>query len=96
VPVTLFTDLNCPFCYATETRLARLGLGDRITWRGVEHEPELPVPMERDDAEIAAELATEVESVKSRAPDVVSRSRPGRRTRRPACSPRRRRCAPTP
>jgi predicted DsbA family dithiol-disulfide isomerase len=78
VPVTLFTDLNCPFCYATETRLARLGLGDRITWRGVEHEPELPVPMERDDAEIAAELATEVESVKSRAPDVDIAIPPGK------------------
>ena len=42
--VTLFTDLNCPFCYATELRLERLGVVDEIAWRGVEHEPDLPVP----------------------------------------------------
>ena len=76
--VTLFTDLNCPFCYATEQRLERLGVGDRIAWRGVEHEPELPVPMARDDAEIAAELVAEVESVRSRAPEVAIAVPPGK------------------
>ena len=45
--VTLFTDLNCPFCYSTEQRLERLGVGDQVAWRGVEHEPELTVPMAR-------------------------------------------------
>ena len=42
--VTLFTDLNCPFCYATEQRLEQLGFSERIAWRGVEHEPELVLP----------------------------------------------------
>jgi predicted DsbA family dithiol-disulfide isomerase len=78
VPLTLFTDLNCPFCYATEQRLERLGVSDRITWRGVEHEPELPVPMARDDAEIAAELVAEVASVQSRAPEVAIAVPPGK------------------
>jgi predicted DsbA family dithiol-disulfide isomerase len=78
VRLTLFTDLNCPFCYATETRLERLGVGDRITWRGVEHEPELPVPMDRHDAAIAAELTAEVESVQSRAPEVDIAIPPGK------------------
>ena len=27
--VSLFTDLNCPFCYATEQRLERLGVSDK-------------------------------------------------------------------
>ena len=76
--LTLFTDLNCPFCYATEQRLERLGASDQIAWRGVEHEPDLPVPMARDDAEIAAELATEVQSVQSRAPDVDIAVPPGK------------------
>ena len=49
--VTLFTDLNCPFCYSTEQRLERLGVSDQVVWRGVEHEPELPVPMARGDSE---------------------------------------------
>ena len=78
MPVTLFTDLNCPFCYATEQRLEHLGVHDRITWRGVEHEPELPVPMARDDREIAAEVAAEVESVQLRAPEVPIAVPPGK------------------
>jgi len=78
VRLTLFTDLNCPFCYATEQRLERLGVGELIAWRGVEHEPELPVPMARDDAAIAAELAEEVRSVRSRAPEVAIAVPPGK------------------
>ena len=66
----LFTDLNCPFCYATEIRLEALGLSDRIEWRGVEHEPDLPVPMDVEDEHITQELDEEVTSVRSRAPEV--------------------------
>jgi predicted DsbA family dithiol-disulfide isomerase len=76
--VTLFTDLNCPFCYATEQRLEQLGLNERIAWRGVEHEPELPVPMALDDPEIAAELAEEVRSVRARAPEIAIAVPPGK------------------
>jgi predicted DsbA family dithiol-disulfide isomerase len=78
MPVTLFTDLNCPFCYATETRLERLGLSDRVTWRGVEHEPDLSVPMDRHDVQIAGELQEEVRSVQSRAPEVPIAVPPGK------------------
>ena len=76
--VTLFTDLNCPFCYSTEQRLERLGVSGQVAWRGVEHEPELPVPMARGDLEIAAELAEEVEAVRSRAPEVAIAVPPGK------------------
>jgi len=76
--VTLFTDLNCPFCYSTEQRLEQLGVGGRVTWRGVEHEPELPVPMARDDREMVAELAEEVEAVRARAPEVEIAVPPGK------------------
>jgi predicted DsbA family dithiol-disulfide isomerase len=78
MPITLFTDLNCPFCYATEQRLERIGVSAEIVWRGVEHEPELPVPMAVDDPEIAAELAEEVASVRSRAPEVPIALPPGK------------------
>jgi len=78
VAVTLFTDLNCPFCYATEQRLEQLGLGEKIAWRGVEHEPDLPVPMALDDPEIAAELVEEVDSVRGRAPEVAIAVPPGK------------------
>ena len=76
--VTLFTDLNCPFCYSTEQRLERLGVSDQVAWRGVEHEPELAVPMARGDREIIAELAEEVEAVRSRAPEVAIAVPPGK------------------
>jgi predicted DsbA family dithiol-disulfide isomerase len=74
----LYTDLNCPFCYATEERIAALGLEDAVEWRGVEHEPDLPVPMDTDDEEIAGELAGEVESVSGRAPEVPIALPPGK------------------
>ena len=76
--LTLFTDLNCPFCYATEQRLERLGVNGRIAWRGVEHEPELAVPMALDEPDIAAELAEEVQSVQARAPEVDITVPPGK------------------
>ena len=76
--VTLFTDLNCPFCYSTEQRLERLGISDQVVWRGVEHEPELPVPMAHGDLAILAEVTEEVESVRSRAPEVTIAVPPGK------------------
>ena len=75
---TLFTDVNCPFCYATEIRLEALGVMDQVQWRGVEHEPGLPVPMRLDDEEIAAEMAEEVTSVRDRAPEVPIALPPGK------------------
>jgi predicted DsbA family dithiol-disulfide isomerase len=74
----LFTDLNCPFCYATEQRLERLGVSQEIEWLGVEHEPDLLVPMTIDDPEIAGELAEEVASVQARAPEVPITVPPGK------------------
>ena len=72
----LYTDLNCPFCYATEQRLEALGVQDRVEWRGVEHEPDLPVPMMLDDDELIEEVADEVDQVRTRAPEVAI-ARPG-------------------
>ena len=76
--VVLYTDLNCPFCYATETRLEALGAQERVEWRGVEHEPDLPVPMARDDADLNEEIADEVSQVRVRAPEVAIELPPGK------------------
>jgi predicted DsbA family dithiol-disulfide isomerase len=70
MPVVLYTDLNCPFCYATEERIAALGLEAAVEWKGVEHEPDLPIPMDVDDDVIHEELREEVGSVSGRAPEV--------------------------
>jgi predicted DsbA family dithiol-disulfide isomerase len=78
VEVVLYTDLNCPFCYATETRLEALGVQSQLEWRGVEHEPDLPVPMLRDDPELNDEIAEEVDQVRTRAPEVAIALPPGK------------------
>jgi len=66
----LYSDFNCPYCYATHERLAQLGLHDRVDWRGVQHSPELPQPMRTAAGPFAAELEREVESIRLRAPEV--------------------------
>lgn len=75
---TLFSDPNCPFCYATEVRLHALGLNDRVDWCGVEHSPELAMPMAPAGPALAAELPAEVESVSARAPEVEIAVPPGK------------------
>lgn len=75
--VIAFSDPNCPFCYATEERLHRLGLAERVAWRGVEHAPELPVPA-RPGAVAPHELSAEVEAIRARAPEVEIASPPAK------------------
>lgn len=76
--VTLYSDFNCPFCYATHERLANLGLHDRVRWRGVQHAPELRQPMRPAAGPFAIELAREVESIRLRAPEVPIEVPPGK------------------
>ena len=66
----VFSDPNCPFCYATEERLHDLGLADRVQWCGVQHAPHLPVPMTPADRVLGQELPAEVSSIRIRAPEV--------------------------
>ncbi|MCD6726142.1 MAG: DsbA family protein [Solirubrobacteraceae bacterium] len=80
----VYSDPNCPFCYATELRLQALGLLSRVHWRGVQHAPELPVPMAPADPLLAAELPAEVASIRSRAPEVPIAVPPGKPNTGPA------------
>ncbi len=66
----IYSDFNCPFCYALNERLNSLGLAGRITWRGVQHAPHLPAPMARWSGNFAEELRREVEAVRRLAPDL--------------------------
>ena len=55
----LFVDLNCPFCFCQIERVVSLDLCEKIWWKGIEHEPELPVPSKRDhgsESDIASEI----------------------------------------
>ncbi|MEQ1628088.1 MAG: DsbA family protein [Nitrospira sp.] len=64
----LYSDFNCPFCYALHERLHELQLIDRCEWRGVQHAPHLPRPMKVWAGSLEAELRQEVAVVQRLAP----------------------------
>jgi len=66
----LYSDFNCPFCYAFGERIIALGFADRIAWRGVQHAPHLQSPMAHAGPTFASELAREVQFVQRLAPEV--------------------------
>ncbi|MBM3908950.1 MAG: DsbA family protein [Gemmatimonadetes bacterium] len=68
---TLFADLSCPFSYALTARLEVLGLMHRCDWRGVQHDPGLPVPPRLGDRRLMRALEDDVDIVRREAPDVA-------------------------
>ena len=74
----LYSDFNCPFCYAMHERLYEMRLLDRCAWRGVQHAPHLPKPMVRWSGTLGAELAHEVRMVQRLAPGLVISLPPGK------------------
>ncbi len=64
----LYSDFNCPFCYALHERLRELHLLVRCEWRGVQHAPHLPRPMKPWEGSWGAELRHEVSVVQRLAP----------------------------
>ncbi len=77
-----YGDLNCPFCYAENERIVRLGVGAALSFRGVEHLPDLPTPWQPSDEGVRAE----VERLRHRAPDVEIVVPPGHPNTRLALS----------
>ena len=80
----LFSDFNCPFCYALHERLYDLNLIDRCDWRGVQHAPHLPSPMKPWQGSQGAELRHEVTVVQRLAPGLAIALPPGKPNTRPA------------
>lgn len=66
----LYSDPNCPFCYAIEERLSALGVEHRIEWRGVQHAPHLPIPRDERNVRLNAAIDREVLVVRQLAPEV--------------------------
>lgn len=66
----LYSDLNCPFCYALEERLVALHLKSLVEWRGVQHSGFLPVPMEIANYSLSRSLEKEVLMVRELAPEI--------------------------
>lgn len=74
----LYSDFNCPFCYAMHERLDELHLLDRCAWRGVQHAPHLSQPMARWTGSPAAALRHEVTLVHRLAPELAISLPPGK------------------
>ena len=80
----LYSDFNCPFCYALHERLHELGVIDRCEWRGVQHAPYLPRPMKPWSGSLGAELRHEVSMVQRLAPGLPIALPPGKPNTFPA------------
>lgn len=63
-----YGDFNCPFCFVQNERLIASGGGHLIEWRGVVHMSWLSQPMQEDPKDET--LLAELETLKTRAPDV--------------------------
>ena len=74
----LYSDFNCPFCYALHERLRDLHLLARCDWRGVQHAPHLPRPMKPWQGSLNAELRHEVALVQRLAPGLPIVLPPGK------------------
>jgi len=83
-PYTLYSDFNCPFCYAMHERLHGLQFIDHCEWRGVQHAPQLPRPMKPWQGSLGAELRHEVTVVKRLAPGLPIALPSGKPNTRPA------------
>jgi predicted DsbA family dithiol-disulfide isomerase len=81
---TLYSDFNCPFCYALHERLHMLDLLARCEWRGVQHAPHLPRPLKSWNGSMAVELRQEIAVVRRLAPDLPIVLPPGKPNTRAA------------
>ena len=80
----LYSDFNCPFCYAMHERLHEMNLIARCEWRGVQHASHLPRPMKPWQGSLGAELRHEVTVVQRLAPGLPIALPPGKPNTRPA------------
>lgn len=69
VQITVYADLNCPYCCVLNERLEQMGLSQSVNWLPVEHAPDLYkhsfTGLDKQD------LIREVNDVHVRAPDIA-------------------------
>jgi predicted DsbA family dithiol-disulfide isomerase len=80
----LYSDFNCPFCYALHERLHEENVLTRCEWRGVQHASQLPRPMKPWQGMLGAELRHEVTVVQRLAPGLPIALPPGKPNTKPA------------
>jgi 2-hydroxychromene-2-carboxylate isomerase/DNA-binding response OmpR family regulator len=68
IQYAVYADFNCPFCYALAERLEKHFETHDIEWRPIEH---IPNTIRHPSVEDMSELASEVFTVRHRAPEVT-------------------------
>src|ERR1041385_9320618 len=74
----LYSDFNCPFCYALHERLYEENVLARCEWRGVQHASHLARPMKPWQGMLSAELRHEVTVVQRLGPGLPIALPPGK------------------
>lgn len=67
--LTVYADLNCPFCYALHENLQSLNYLSRVSWQCIEHDPQVSFDAHHIDE--ISKLNAEVVKVKNLAPDIT-------------------------
>ena len=80
----LYSDFNCPFCYAMHERLYEMNVLVLCEWRGVQHASHLPRPMKPWQGSLGAELRHEVAVVQRLAPGLPIALPSGKPNTKPA------------
>ncbi|MCP4431477.1 MAG: diguanylate cyclase [Gammaproteobacteria bacterium] len=62
----VYSDFNCPFSYALNERIIALGLDERVSYRDIQHAPQ--ISSSQTGVEALSELSAEVAEVRRRAP----------------------------
>jgi len=65
-----YADLNCPYSYALSVRLEVIGVMEHCEWRGVQHDPSLPMPPRFGDRRMMRALEDDVDVVHREAPEI--------------------------
>jgi 2-hydroxychromene-2-carboxylate isomerase len=78
VDYTLYSDFTHPECYGLNEQLIALGASSVVNWRGVEHEPGLPVPMKLLERRMVSQLEDAIEEIRRRVPGIEIERPPGK------------------
>ena len=68
---TVYSDFTSAECYGLNEQLVTLGVSGNVQWRGVQHEPALPLPMRMLDRRALDRIEDEITEVRRRVDGVV-------------------------
>lgn len=65
--ISVYADINCPFCFVLHERLCELNLIEKVNWFAIEHAP--AADASTDDPKLSEQLNSEYKLVLKRAPE---------------------------